>query len=164
VRARRLELGMTQQELSDASTVSVSCISAYENDGATPRKQNQRLIVDALGGTWPGMYDDPPASGIAPSSPAEILGREKGCPDRRERCVLGGELERIAASSDATVVVIWVDEQGALEASGRDNCLLVIRACVTPATLKDVMRLRALVDRLEEQLRGHGQRSDRGRV
>lgn len=152
VKARRLALAMTQQDLSDASTVSVSCLSAYENDRATPRKQNQCLILDALGGTWPGMYDDSPASGVAPRGAAGIPGREEGCPDGRGRCFLGGELERIAASCDATVVV---STNGEAFASGRDNRLLVIRACVTPATLKDVMRLRALVDRLEEQVRGH---------
>ena len=47
-------------------------------------------------------------------------------------------------------------------ASGRDQRLLLIRACVTPATLDDVMRLRALVDRLAEQLRVGARRSSRG--
>ncbi len=158
VKARRLKLRKTQQELSDTSTVSVSCISAYENNRATPRKENQCLILDALGGTWPEMYDDSPApgvtpSGLAPSGPAEARGRE--APDGRDGCVLCGELERVAASSNATVVVTCTLESGGLEAfaSARDNRLLVIRPYVALATLEDVMRLRAIVDRLEEQVR-----------
>jgi transcriptional regulator with XRE-family HTH domain len=153
VKARRLKLRLTQQELSDGSTVSVSCISAYENERVTPRKENQYLILDALGGTWPEMYDDSSAPGATPSGPAEAPGRE--APDGREGCVLCGELERVAASSDATVVVTCTLESGGLEAFawGRDNRLLVIRPYVTLATLADVMRLRAIVDRLEERVR-----------
>jgi DNA-binding transcriptional regulator YiaG len=157
VKARRKELHITQEELAERTGISVNLLSAYENDRILPRKENRQRILDALDGTGSAPAGDVPASIVNLAVPPERHARGEVLADTNGRCLLCGEVEQVAGSCGATVLMSWVVERGthAAIASGRDDRLLFIRASVTQATIDDVVHLRALVDRLEEQLHAH---------
>jgi Helix-turn-helix len=148
---------MSQKELAARTGISVNLLSAYENDRILPRKENRQLLLDALEGTGPTTARNAPASIVNLAGPPERPARGDVLADTNGRCLLCGEVERVTGSCGATVLASWVDERGAHAAiaSGRDHRLLLIRASVTQATLHDVVPLRALIDRLEEQIRTH---------
>jgi DNA-binding XRE family transcriptional regulator len=157
VKARRKELHITQEDLAERTGISVNLLSAYENDRILPRKENRQRILDALDGTGPATAGDAPASIVNLAGSPERPARGEVLADTNGRCLLCGEVERVADSCGATVLASWVVERGAHAAiaSGRDHRLLFIQANVTQATLGDMVHLRALVDRLEEQLHAH---------
>ena len=146
---------MTQKRLSDLTGIDVKLISAYENEKIDPRAENRGLLLDALDGIWPEEGDAAltfrTAQGDAPENPqgAAILS------DLAMRCALRGEVARLTGSGEATILVTWTDETGlAVIAAAPDDRLVTIRASVLPSTLDDVRALRALADRLGEQLLG----------
>jgi transcriptional regulator with XRE-family HTH domain len=144
---------MTQKELAGATGISVKLIADYENDRVLPRKENKRLLLMALEGLRPEKSGAPPSPGEALEGDVEMPDRPVVPVDLERWRAFCDEAARIAGSRDAKILVAWRDENGlALIAATPENRLLTIRACAVPSTLDDVRSLRAVVDRLGEQL------------
>lgn len=148
---------MTQKELAARTGISVKLISAYENDRVQPRKGNRQLLLEALDGTSPEESGGPAVGGTKPDGDAEVHEQADANAAVETWCTFCGQVARLVRSREAQILVSWTDEIGALAAiavAHDDNRLLTIRASIVPATIDDVRSLRALVDRLAEQLRG----------
>jgi len=155
MKAQRQALGMTQDELAAKTGISVKLISAYENDRVRPRKENRRLLLEALGGTWGDEGVAPQLGGTRLEGSAELPAPAEGNADPERWRAWRRKVARLTALFEAEVVITWADENGVLAAiavAHDDNRLLTIRTRVVPSTLDDVRSLRALVDRLAEQL------------
>jgi transcriptional regulator with XRE-family HTH domain len=152
LKARRKELGLTQKELAARTGICVKRISAYENDRVEPRKENRRLLLEALDGTWLDEPLTPPSWDARPEGEPKIPERPDALADGERWCAFCREVTRLLVPREAKVLVIWRTGSVNLTAIAEthdDRHLLTIRTRATPTTLDDLRSLHAFVDRLK---------------
>lgn len=157
LKLRRKALGITQEGLAAKTGISAKLISAYENDRVEPRRENRLRLCEALRVDDPDLADAALSQSIPSGAPPEA-GDASTAAAVELRCVLHGDTARLVGSRDARVLVTWSEDDGSVSAiaAAPDGRLLKIRASVTPASLDDLVSLRALVDRLAELTQGTG--------
>ena len=150
LKARRLELRLTQQALGERARIDPRVISAYENDKRHPRTKNLARLLKAL-----GLSEDPTGApapfpdGRAPEVPG-------GTGDHERWAIFQSELTRLIGARDAKLIVFWADgERGLLAVTrGQDKRLGAIHSRGASATIDDFLSLRALVDDLLGEVQG----------
>src|SRR5262249_39123606 len=129
IRARRKELGMTQQDLAEKADLDGRAVPAYEKDSPRPRAKTRKRLIAPPGGTLLPV-------GTGGGGASEAPGVTGISADQENRSVPQGE---IIVARDAEMIVVWKGKDGGLSAiaAGFDKRLVATPTRAEGASVED---------------------------